>query len=241
MSIITKIKNLTKSLYPTGRVFRVSPGSVIDQLHNGLSLSEKQAFDDALAILDTILPDNDNFTAGDATDWERRLGLITNPAVPLADRKDAIIRKMNHPGELAARQHFLYIQTQVQLAGFSDVFLHENIFDPYPYGDPVTKTLFDVVSLGGDAFLAEHGNFEHGELEHGQIGDDGVTLIVNNIDEAKDAVFDIGANLRSTFFVGGEDIGTFATVDVERKDEFRQLLLRLKPTQTVGFLLINYI
>lgn len=240
MSILTKIRSLGGQLYPTGRAFKKFFGGVLDQLHNGLSLSEQQAYDDAVSILDSALPDNDNFTSQDATDWERRLGLITNLSVSLADRKLAITRKMNHPGEFAARQHFLYIQTQVRLAGF-DVFLHENIFDPYPYGDPVTRTLFDVVSLGGDAFLAEHGNFEHGEFEHGQIGEDGVTLIVNHIEEEKDIVFNIGANLRSTFFVGGSDIGTFANVDKDRKDEFRQLILRLKPTQEVGYLLINYV
>ncbi len=240
MSLLGKIRSLTKSLYPTGRVFRQKIGSIIDELNKGLSLSELQALEDGLSTLDSALPDNDNFTSDDATDWERRLGLITNLAVPLEDRKQGIIRKMNHPGELAARQHHLYIQTQVQLAGFN-VFLHENIFDPYPYGDPVTDTAFNVAVLANDDLIAVHGGFEHGELEHGQIGEDGVALLVNHIDEAKDQSFDIGANLRSTFFVGGLEVGQFADVDIERKDEFRQLILRLKPTQTVGYLFINYI
>lgn len=240
MSILTKIRTLTKQLYPSGRVFRMSLGGVLDQLHNGLSLSEQQAYDDAVAILDSILPDNDNFLAADATAWERRLGLITNNAVPLADRKLAIIRKINHPGELAARQHYLYIQTQIRLAGF-DVYLHENIFDPYPYGDPVTDSAIDLAALFNDDFVAVHGNFEHGELAHGQIGEYGLTLVVNNIDETKDSVFDVGNNLRSTFFVGGVEVGQFTNVDEERKDEFRQLILRLKPTQTVGYLFINYV
>lgn len=240
MSILTKIRSLTKSLYPTGRVFRQSSGGVLDQLQNGLSLSEQRAYDDAVSILDSALPDNDNFTSQDATDWERRLGLITNSAVPLADRKLAIIRKMNHPGEFAARQHFLYIQTQIRLAGF-DVYLHENIFDPYPYGDPVTNTPFNLASLVNEDFVAAYNNFEFGELQYGQIGEYGLSLVVNNIEEAKDAIFDVGDNLRSTFFVGGLEIGQFADVDLNRQDEFRQLILRLKPTQTVGYLFINYI
>ncbi len=240
MSILTKIRNLTRQLYPTGRVFRMSRGGVLDQLHNGLSLSEQRAYDDAVSILDSALPDNDNFTSQDASDWERRLGLITNVAVPLVDRKAAIVRKMNHPGELAARQHFLYIQTQMQLADFN-VFLHENIFDPYPYGDPVTDTPIDLAALANDDFVAVHGNFQHGELAHGQIGEYGLTLVVNNIDETKDSIFDVGVNLRSTFFVGGLEVGQFADVDIERKDEFRQLILKLKPTQTVAYLFINYV
>jgi hypothetical protein len=66
-------------------------------------------------------------------------------------------------------------------------------------------------------------------------------LIANRIDESLDVTFDIGSNLRATFFVGGETLGTFADVDIQRKEEFRQLILKLKPVQSIGFLLINYI
>lgn len=53
--------------------------------------------------------------------------------------------------------------------------------------------------------------------------------------------FDYQKALRSTFYVGGQTFGDFADVPNARKNEFRQIILKLKPTQTVGILLINYI
>ena len=77
--------------------------SYLENLMYALSLSENQAYNDALAIQNSILPDNAEFTADDATDWERRLGMIISPLVDLELRKLAIRRKMNHPGDIKAR------------------------------------------------------------------------------------------------------------------------------------------
>lgn len=262
MATQDKIRRLTEQLYPTGRAFKGPRGGWRDKLHKALSISEAQAYDDALATLFAILPDNDNFTSEDATDWERRLGLITNASVPLADRKLAILRKMNHPGTIKARQHYLYLQGQLQAAGF-DVYVHENRFDDGS-GGLVTIDVSQFIGLGiedigthgefehgeiehGDATtvfpelftFAEHGEIEHGETEHG--GWTYNEIIANEISAQADFGFNTGSNLRSTFFIGGEDPGTFADVSAEREAEFRQLVLRIKPVQTVAFLLINYI
>ncbi|KKL54821.1 hypothetical protein LCGC14_2261600, partial [marine sediment metagenome] len=106
-------------------------------------------------------------------------------------------------------------------------------------GHFATKTAFDVASLAG-IDVAVHGGIEHGEMEHGQIGEQGITLIANYIDEDKDIGFDTGATLRSTFFVGGNPIGTFANVLKAREDEFRQLILKIKPVSSIGYLFINF-
>ncbi|MEY5042737.1 MAG: hypothetical protein RLZZ414_2304, partial [Bacteroidota bacterium] len=84
-------------------------------------------------------------------------------------------------------------------------------------------------------------------------------VIANYIDELRDATFDTGADLFSTFFITNDNFGTIddfgvtipttginiddIRVDVleVRKKEFRQLLLKLKPTQTVGYLFVNYV
>src|SRR5687767_5121626 len=114
MSVIEKIITLTKQLYPTGRAFRVAVDSYKLRLHNALAISEAQAYADALSTLDSALPDNDDFTEEDAAAWEHRLGLISNELVPLETRKAAIIRKMNHPGTVPARQHYTYLESQLQ-------------------------------------------------------------------------------------------------------------------------------
>lgn len=238
MTTFDKILKLTNQLFPTGLAFRSPVGGDSDKLRKALARSEARLFDDGRSILSSLLPDNDNFTEQDATDWERRLGLVSNPNVSLADRKLAIQRKINHPGDIPARQHYLYLQRELRAAGF-DVYVYENRFD---YGDGTwyTKTP-DQFSL--EAYprvdsqhspLIQHGQgFQHGGQFYGN-------KIVNHIDSNRDSLFHIGNNFRSTFFIGYTPAGTWATLDDEREKEFRQLVLKIKPVQTVGFLLIHF-
>ena len=235
MALTDQILALARQLYPTGRAFRMFFGSDFEKLNQGLAVSEAQVAQDALSILNSVLPDNDSFTVDDATDWERRLGLITNSSVSLSDRKLAIKRKMNFPGTIPARQSYLYIQGQLQAAGFN-VYVFPNIF-PDGSGGYITK---DPTTVSGGLGLGTH---ELGDLELGdfELGASFNNIVANHIEEPLDSIFDPGANYRSSFYIGGGYLGTFANVDINRKAEFRQLILKLKPTQTIAFLLINYI
>lgn len=229
------ILKLSKQLYPRGRAFWMPPGGDLEKLHRGLAVSESLAYSDALAILYSILPDNANFSTDDATDWERRLGLISNALVPLSDRKLAIQRKLNFPGIIPTRQNWRYLEQELQSAGFN-VYVYENRFADM-YGGYDTENPLTLTGGVGSVTI-QHGQKQHGQVQHG-VGF--YNLIANSIDESRDAVFNVGSNLRSTFFVGGNPIGTFANVDVNRKNEFRQLILKIKPVQTVGYLFINYV
>lgn len=238
MAVQDKIKKIFKQLYPKGRAFRMPKNGVNDKFHDAVSVSVAQAYSDNLSTLDVILPDNNNFTADDATRWEERLGLIVNPSVSLAERKLAIIRKMNHPGTIPARQNWEYLQNQLQSAGF-DLYVYENIF----YPGPVTKNPTEIlgaftVGLWEHGIEAEMGAVEHGDFTSGSVYGD---CVANYVDEDLDQWFDTGDNLRNTFFVAGPYIDDIADVDVNRKEELRQLILKIKPTQTVGFLFVNYI
>lgn len=233
--ILTKsILTLAKKFYPTGRAFKVPANSWLEKLNYAIGISEAVAFNDAVAILNSVLPDNNNFTVDDATDWERRLGMIISTA-SLADRKLAIKRKMQHPGDIPARQHYLYVQGQLRAAGF-DVYVYENRFDD-GMGGLETRTPFD---LAGGVGLedVQHGQIQHGQSNHG--GRWG-NVVVNYLDLQQDLTFSVGANLRSTFFIGGNPVGSYAYVPQARKEEFRQLILKLKPAHTVAYLFIVYI
>ena len=227
-------EKLYRQLLPDGIAFKAPFGGWHDTLIRAMSIRFNIAYRDSLATLDAILPDNDNFLAEDASDWERRLGMIQSTA-PLADRKLAIRRKMNHPGTIPARQHFLYVQGQLQAAGF-DLYVYENRFDD-GMGGYETQTPQAVAGSGG-VFYNQHGQFQHGQRQHGGGWGD---KIANSLDPAIDLNFNVGSNLRSTFFIGGSPIGTYANIPANRRTELRQLVLRLKPTQTVAYLFINYI
>jgi hypothetical protein len=229
---------LAGQLYPTGRAFKRTVGGYREGLDRAYSESEERALRDAISTFDSALPDNPNFTAEDASAWENRLGIINVTSVSLDDRKKGIIQKMNYPGEVRARGYYLFIQEQLRNAGF-DVYVYENRF-PDGFGGLVTK---DPVSLGGSGTMNQHGDFQHGDRQHGSFFSN---FVANKMNQAEDASFDVGYNLRSTFFIGGQKLGSdyngeMASVQTSRKEQFRQLVLRLKPTQTVAFLFINYL
>lgn len=227
MTIYQKIQALTRQLLPTGRAFKTPYNGFFDKMYNGLAVSEEKAYNDSVAILDSLLPDNSNFTNQDATDWERRLGLPDGSANTLAARMAAIKRKLNDPGINPAKGNYLYIQSQLQLAGFN-VYVYENIPNntPMSYGYPNTTA-----------------PLQYGQAQYGS-GSYGVGFInkcVNYIDEQKDASFSLGGSYAFSFFIGGPTIGSMANVPLTRKAEFRQLILKLKQLQCVALLYVNYI
>lgn len=243
MATIDKIRFLTKKLYPTGRAWNLPDDSVFDKVHTGLAESEADAFDDAVSTLDAILPDNDDFTEADAERWEERLGMVVQSnTVSLADRKLAIKRKMNHPGTIPARQNWQYLQEQLQAAGF-DVYVYENIFDD-GLGGFETLNPTDIIGPNNVGIAIHSDDCEHGDhVEHGdsEVGSVYEDCVANYIDADLDAWFDVGDNLRNTFYISSGYIDQFASIPIERKNEFRQLILRIKPVQTVAFLFINYV
>lgn len=240
MSVVDNILNLSRQLYPRARSFKMPFGGTFQKMHEALAISEARAYSDGLSILDAILPDNDNFTEDDASDWERRLGIYSSGAVSLADRKAAIKRKINHPGTIKARQNWLYIQEQLRAAGF-DVYVYENLFEESPLGSPpagyVNKKPYQIIgSIAGAAVhspIVRHGAVRHKSSYR--------NFVANDVDEALDRTFMIGSSYMFTFYIAGATIDTFADVDEFRKNEFRQLILQLKPAHMVGILFVNYV
>lgn len=237
MTTAADILKLSKQLYPTGRAMIIPADGTKEQLHTGLGISEAAAYDNSLALLDSILPDNANFTDENADSWYRKLGIVSDPTVPLDEKKAAILRKMQHPGTIPARQHFLYLERELQLADF-DVFVFENRF--VSGSTFITKEPDTLIGVSGSAVhspLIQHGQVQHGATFNQQV--------VNNILQAVDGSYDIGTprdeKLRATFFVGADPLGDFASVPAERESEFRQLILKLKPVHTLAYLFVNYV
>lgn len=222
MPSIAQIQRTVRQLLPTGRAFKMPFNGYFDKLQKGLAQSELRAWNDGVSLFDSILPDNNNFTADDATRLERAFGMINGNDVDLSDRKLAIRRKINHPGDIPARQYYLYQQAQLQAAGFN-VYVHENLsrINPSVY-----------------ASAPEHGDFQHGDFQHGiVIGE----KIANKIEIGGDNDFTPGTSFSNVYFIGGQSIGEFASIQAERRTEFRELVLRLKPQNQVAYVYVNYI
>lgn len=236
MAIVDRIRQLTKQLYPTGRVFRMPIGGTFYKLHNALNKSEAKAYASSLSLLDSAIPDNANFSLEDANLWERRLGLITNQLVTLPLRILAIRNKMSKTRNIKARQHYSYMQGRLQAAGFN-VYVYENIF-PDGMGGYITKTPSEFSNEAFPNFGFQHGQKQHKQLNHGSSAS---YKIANSIYADEDNSFSIGSNYRCTFFIGAAIPGNWANVDKNRELEFRQLVLNLKGVHKIGFLLIHYV
>lgn len=223
---------LVRQLYPTGRAFHIPELGVWENFHRGINVSFLRLINDAIQTIDSTLPDNDNFSLEDATLYEFRLGLLSSPNTTLENRKLAIKRKMAHPSNIKARQHPKFIEYQLQLAGF-DVYIHENGFYDDD-GNLFYKTPSDIT--GDSTTTVQHGN----GIQHGtQHGFAGFEVIANTI---QDEVYAVGDdNLWPTFFISGELLGEGARVAENRKREFKELVLKLKPAHTVAFTFIEYI
>lgn len=223
-----EILDLTKQLYPTGRAWWMPKNSIFEKIHLGLAYSESRTHSATREILDSILPDNDTFSEADAVRWEQALALITPENVDLEDRKEAILRKMQFPGSVPARQHYLFIQGELQKAGFA-VYVHENRFGDPPAAISLSAAIYDQIN--------------YDQVTYGFEGYEDATTIANHIEEEKDEDFNFGniINARATFFIGGPTFPNRAEVDPDRKKEFRELILKMKPAQTAGILLIDYI
>ena len=222
-----KLVQLFKQLLPTGRAFKTPKDLQFETLIKALSQSESRWYADAISFMDSILPDNNNFTINDATDWEVRLALPNGSLNTLTVRKANILAKYNQQNINPAKSTAQNLQNHLQNLGFT-VYVYENIPNNTPASYSYANTLV---------------NNQYGQIQYGgsQYGSTYTNKIANYIDESKDLPFSIGGVYACTFFIGGATIGTSANVPVLRKNEFRQAILKYKPITNVGFTYINYV
>lgn len=243
MLYIDQIRDLFRQLLPTGRAFRGPVNGYMDTLNEALSISENKAYIDMLSIFNDMILDNvGNVTANfindatfggnDASDWERRLGLIDGSGLPMATRVNLIVQQFNYPGSFLWRGNYLYVQSQLQLAGFN-VFVYENRF----FVNPNWISKSPLAITGGVGVDDQHGDFEHGDGVHGGVYGQ---IVANSILNSVDLSFYVSPDYNSTFFIGGPTLGSFAAVPAALEQQFRQLILRLKPVQAVAYLFVVY-
>jgi uncharacterized protein YmfQ (DUF2313 family) len=207
------ILKITKQLLPSGRAWRLPDSGYFRKLLYAIGKSERRAYEFALSTLDRILPDNDNFTSSDASEWERRLNISSGYGyIPLETRKATILRKYQFPGGFLNRQNYRYIEAQLQLAGYS-VTVTEN-YTPFATGTPTKHALTTLHST----------DTRHGKAD---LIDD---LIANSI--TKGEVFSVDT-YKGCFYIDG-------TIPANSIPAFRQLVLTLKPVNTVAILRLTY-
>lgn len=233
-SLSVLLLDLALQLYPTGRAWIKMKYSIMEKLHSAINISYTRFLDDAKLTHDSCIPDNDNFDKFDCDLWEYRFGMITNPSLSVPTRRLAIFRRMARGRNVPARQHLLYLQYQLRLAGF-DVYVFENGFIvdgalTYKRPNDISFVQPEDVQHGGST---QHGiGVQHGGVNH--------EVIANSY--LPNEPYSVGDDyLSKTFFIGGITLGATAEVSELRQIEFRELVLKLKPAHLAAFTFINYV
>ena len=246
-----------------GNVF-VDGTGVGSEFNTKTLLAETEALSDINDKIDQLLaqkyPDNPVFDEDDTENWERVFGLSPADSMTLEERRQVIIAKQQYPNGVIDRGHWKFIQDQLQANGF-DVYIHEN--------RTVATTFITQCGLSQCSETTQCGSQnDPTEVFEAVEPDSSYTEICANFLEPElDAtVFDSGGGtycgfaqcgedtqcsdpfsedrnqqLSYTFFVSAETYPNKANIPLDRKDEFRELLLKLKPMHTAAFLFINYI
>lgn len=217
LQFLDEFERLNQQLYPTGRAWWRPFGSVLSKMNQAFSLSDSRLYSAIQNTQLSIIADNYSISDIDVERWEVVYGVKSSGTKQ--QRIDLIRQRMAYPGNVLARQSKGFIEAQLQEAGFDVYFHYSGTYNPTS---------------------AIHGNFVFGNTLHGQVPS-AYSVCANNIQESRDADFNIGSYLKSIFYVGGETFGSIANVPSARKDEFRELILKLKPAHSVALLFINYI
>lgn len=255
-----------KSLFPTGLFWSLNETSFIYKLFVGIGTFFSRAFSSIKEINGWMLPDNKLFSQSALEAWEVVFGIPINDSKSFDERYATISQRMSFPGEILARQSAVYIQNELQLSGF-DVYVTYNRFPASEVEPEMGSEYLEMDSVYSEMNGSESSpnRFERREPEAGY-----TELIANYLNPDLDAnIFDaeismdmdsddsemnsgnsemsnfVDVNrevqLRGTFFVHGATYPNLADIPAYRQDEFRELILKLKPAQLVGFLYINWL
>ena len=220
-SDIVKVK---KQLLPTGRAFYVPKDSNFEKLLNGMAVEELNAINGSVNLLNSIIPDNDNFTEEDCAKWENTLSVYASALDSIENRKAAIYRKMQFPSNTKGRQHKNYLEGQLRAANFN--------VRIYEYSDIKNNFSATVHSPDVDhSYATVHGGWEI-PLYTG--------FIANFLDETLETIVPPTIeNLKNIFWIAGESFSEYVNIPPYRIEEFRNIVLTIKPLHTVAYLRVT--
>jgi hypothetical protein len=237
---------------PTGRSWN---GEIMKAVLEGVDLefSRYKLETKDVAEIENILF-NDNLAA-----WQNTLGLIAEGTVQ--EQEDDVVRKLRDVGGLRAQD----IEDELRAAGF-DVYVHENRLTgttaPFVLGNPgsylgnasLTAPQINTYAEDPNNYMFIPTPFALGQA-NSYLGNASLNtlnapsdIIVNYILSSQDEQYRAAIENSTTqeewaytFIVGGATKGSYATVDADRKSEFRRVLLELKPASMWGILQIYYV
>lgn len=225
---------IVRHLLPTGRAWRLFPGSLLAKFVDGLVAFSA----DVREFVDLVWLDTQPQDTRELEKWETIFGL--NPlGLTEQQRRDAVEGAWRATGGQSPQ----YIQDVLHAAGFTTVYIHEwwvpGTTPPVPR-DPSGVSSF-ITAQDGAAVMQDGGDAAQDGGLFGGTPDQGYFL-VNKLSSEGGQVSAPSdpAQFRYILYFGGEVFGEAADVPAGRRRELETLLLRVKPAQQWLGLLIDY-
>lgn len=252
---MASIRDITEKLFPTGRAHKV--GKVGEDMRLALSDGVERVNDAIDNLTHGVLPDNPNFNIDWCLRHERVYGLSVYPSDTLQIRVARILSHITpYPKDVGVLS-LQVLQDEIDAAGWAGVlYIHENLGGLYPQ-DVLPQLSYPMQSgdgqlgdfqLGGYDYANDYSQFYQWfqladfQLGGGMLGT--VPQFNNKIANSLQWFDDLFVNLspiENTFYVCGQNLGDIVVLPQSDEIPLRQLLLDIKPLNSVGFLLIEYV
>lgn len=252
---MASIRDITEKLFPTGRAHKV--GDVGSNMRLALSDGVERVNDSIDNLIDGVLPDNPNFTIDWCLRHEKMYGLSVYPGDTLQTRVARILSHITPYPQDVGVLSLQSLQDEIDNAGWAGVlYIHENLSGLYPH-EVLPQLSYPVQSgdgqladfqLGGHDYANDYSQFYQWfqladfQLGGGMLGN--IPQFNNKIANSLSRFDDLFVNLspiENTFYVCGQNLGDIVVLPQSDEIPLRQLLLDIKPLNSVGFLLIEYI
>lgn len=222
--------NLIQHLLPRAKAWRIIVDKTLRRFFEGLAgfFGEVREFID-LVYLDLFPP-----STRELSEWERQFALST--------QGDEATRRLRLAAAWAAQggQSPDYIQTQIQAAGFTTIFIHEwwasagpfVARDPRDYTDqPLTGFYQCEGSDPWECFDPDPGEELAPHCDDSLANEPGYIVNLDLTRRAPPPVPDDPDRWPYFLYFGAETFPFRALVDADRIEELKELILKLKPTQ----------
>ncbi len=248
-------RKVTDQLFPTGRAHKVQAVGerTRDAITDGINDLDNGIND----LLNGVLPDNSGFTVEWCERHERMYALPSYNSDTLQDRIDRIIAHLTPPNPEYGYLSLEAIQNELNANGWNGIlYVYENLTGLFPqqvlpqlsFPPQLGNGQLGDFQLGTFNFASDYPQFftqyQLGDFQLGASQLGSAPQFNNKIANSVNRYDDLFVNLypiSNTFYICGPNLGDIVILPLSDEVKLRTLLLEIKPLNSVGFLLIEYI